>query len=95
MRLKHNKNHPTIVKLGEEAEIQYQEHTTEDILDKIKGSKDKLAETRRNSVELHQRHLKDMAEKYEKLHDLPKARAIQEILIHEELRLMFLVMREN
>ena len=95
MRLKHNKNHPTIVKLGEEAEIQYQEHTTEDILGNIKGSKEKLAEIRRNSVELHKRHLEDMAEKYEKLHNLPKARAIQEILTHKELRSMFSIMGEN
>ena len=95
MRLKHNRNHPTIVKLGEEAKIQYQEHTTEEILGNIKGSKEKLAKIRRNSVELRKRHLEDMAEKYEKLHSLPKARAIQEILTHEEVCLMFSIMREN
>ena len=95
MRLKHNKSHPTIVKLGADAEIQYQEYTKEEILYKIKRSKDKLAETRKNSVQIRKRHLEDMAEKYEKLHNLSKAQAIQEILTHEEIRLMFSIMKEK
>ena len=94
-RLKYNRDHPVVIKLGVKLNIDYKQMEKDEIVTKITESKLDLDNIRKKSSEICKQYLEDLAENYAKLHNIQKSRAIQELITQEEIRLMFSTIRKS
>ena len=84
-----------IDKLGKDINLEFEYKTEEEIRTQLNNSRAELSKVQQDSVEHRKQHLEARTNKYATENNTSKAKAINEIISHESVRMTFAVLREK
>ena len=94
-RHKYMQENSTIIKLGEELGIEYEEKPLEEIHLQLRHSREHLQHIQSDSITFRQQHLESLADLYAANNNISRMNAVKELLSHESQRRMFSMLRQR